>query len=229
MWLHIVFIPRSHWVAAHQCACACALDVYVTAESGYARFASCLFQSSRPVLHLGGWDAACEGSSGSFLLLDSLFRRCTPRPPNLLMNKTSGAVEVCFSVEADVCKHLMYSSQDNWRVPHYLTVCMCVVAAVGVEMSACCLAPSSRIWALSVYVHIATQNPPNFPHIPSICLDSSQPASGFLRLLSHCLQSDKLGWSLFSLWNKLQFCLSSRKVIYWHNTGGVRQHSCCEA
>lgn len=56
---------------------------------------SALFQSSRPVLHQGRREAFVKEALGLFLILASLFLRYTTRLPNLLMNNTNSAEQVC--------------------------------------------------------------------------------------------------------------------------------------
>lgn len=150
-------------------------------KSGHAWFGSCLFQSSRPIFHQGRREGFGERSSGNLLVPASLFLRYTTRLPNLLMNNTSSAAQVCFYMEEYVC---VYVCEGTWCIPPMTiwvfstsltaSVCMCVCvfmcvqhtplirATVGGEKSESCQAQNSQIGALSACVDITIQNPPTF-------------------------------------------------------------------
>lgn len=135
-----------------------------------------------------------EGSSGSLLVAASLFLRYTTRLPNLLMNNTNSAEQVCFYMQEGVWRHLMYSSHDNLSVFHFFdSVCvfMCVqrtpliLAAVGGEKSEPCQAQNSQIGALSACVDITIQNPLTFPlYPPSVWTPVSPAAASFSLFLT---------------------------------------------
>lgn len=185
-------------------------------KSGHAWFGSCLFQSSRPIFHQGRREGFGERSSGNLLVPASLFLRYTTRLPNLLMNNTSSAAQVCFYMEEYVC---VYVCEGTWCIPPMtiwvfstsltVSVCMCVCvfmcvqhtplirATVGGEKSESCQAQNSQIGALSACCGHNYTESSNFSLIPTICLDTSQPGSSFLLRLSHSLQVYKRESSLF--------------------------------
>lgn len=148
-----------------------------------------------------------EGSSGSLLVAASLFLRYTTRLPNLLMNNTNSAEQVCFYMQEGVWRHLMYSSHDNLSVFHFFDsvyVCIYVCAAhpsnsssIGRgEVRALSSAEQSNRSSVSVCGHNYTESS-NFSHIPTVCLDTSQPASRFFLSVSHSLKVYKLDSALF--------------------------------
>lgn len=87
------------------------------------------FQSSRPILRQGKWEAFVKEALGVFSVLASLFLRYTTRLPNLLMNNRNSLEQVKFFKEEKVWRHLMYSSHDNLSVFPLLWQCvyMCVL------------------------------------------------------------------------------------------------------
>lgn len=162
------------------------IDVWT--ESSSAWFASCLFQSSRPVLHLGGGgEAFVMEALGVFL----------SRP--VCFSDTQPSYLTCWWITQAVQSKFVFLyrernvSEGTWCIPPHdnlsifplLWQCAWVwyspliPAAVGGEKSEACQAPNSQIWALAGLVDITTQSPPTFPHIPTDCLESSQPACSF--------------------------------------------------
>lgn len=96
----------------------------------------------------------------------------------------------------------------SWVFSTSLTVRMCVCVFMCVahpsnssssgrgEAWALSSAEQSNRSSVSVCGHNYTESS-NFSHIPTVCLDTSQPSSGFLLCLSHSLQVYKLDSSLF--------------------------------
>lgn len=192
MWLLIVFVLCTHWVVSDQCFCACtwmctnlSLYIYVWTESSYAWFASCLFQSSRPILHRGRWEAFVKEALGVFLSRPVCFS--DTQPGYLTCWWITQAVQSKFVfVWRRVC-------EGTWCIPpmtiwvffHFFdSVCVCVsctpliLAAVGGEKSEACQARNSQIWALSGCVDITIQSPPIFPIYPrSVWTPVSPPAA----------------------------------------------------
>lgn len=177
--------------------------VYVWTESSYAWFASCLFQSSRPILHLGRWEAFVKEALGVFL----------SRP--VCFSDTQPGYLTCWWITQTVQSKFVFVRkrvcEGTWCIPPMtiwvfstsLTVCasMCVqytpliLAAVGGEKSEPCQPQNSQIWALSGCVDITIQNLLTFPiYPPPVWTPLSSPAPLFsqpprlqTRLISLCL------------------------------------------
>lgn len=202
VWLHIVFVLFTHSVVSYQCFCACTwmctnlnLYVYVWNESSYAWFTSCLFQSSRPVLHLGSREAFVKEALGVFLSRPVCFSDTQPGYLTCWwITQAAQSKFVC--VWKRVCKGTWcIPPMTIWVFSTSLTMCVCVcvwytpliLAAVGGEKSEPCQAQSSQIWALSGYVDITIQNLPTFPiYPPSVWTPVSPPANSCSIFLISC-------------------------------------------
>ena len=104
----------------------------------------------------------------------------------------------------------MYSSHDNLSVFHFFdSVCVCVCVCVCVvqpsnssssgrgEVRVLSSAEQSNMSSVRVCGHNYTDSS-NFSHIPTVCLDTSQPASSLSLLsLSHSPEVHRLDSALF--------------------------------
>lgn len=134
--LDFFFFVCTHWGVSDQCFCVCVcllihtnlnLHIYVCVirEQLCLICFSALFQSSRPVLHQGRQEAFVKEALGLFLILASLFLRYTTRLPNLLMNNTNSAEQVCSFYRRESVKALDVFL--SWHFEFFstsLTVCV---------------------------------------------------------------------------------------------------------
>lgn len=114
--------------------------------------------------------------------------------PNLLMDKSCSAELFFVFYSGRGClRALDVSPHDNLIVFHCFDSMYTplILAAVGGEKSTLSSAEESNLSSVSMCGHNYTESC-KFFLIPSVCLDTSQPASSFLLCLFHSLQVHKL-------------------------------------
>lgn len=162
--------------------------VYVWTESSYAWFASCLFQSSRPILHLGRWEAFVKEALGVFLSRPVCFSDTQPGYLTCWWITQTVQSKFVFVRKRVLWRHLMYSSHDNLSVFHLFdSVCVYVCAVHPSnssssgrgEVRALSTAEQSNLSSVRVCGHNYTESS-NFPHIPTACLDTAQLTSSIV-------------------------------------------------
>lgn len=126
------------------CPCGCAQTElvhsrYVWTESSYAWFASCLFQSSRPILHRGRQEAFVKEALGVFLSRPVCFSDTQPGYLTCWWITQAVQSKFVFCMVEGLWRHLMYSSCDNC-VFHFLD---CV--RVHARLPVCLVHPSNSM------------------------------------------------------------------------------------